>query len=132
MTTGKLYALLSLLEAVEKKLKLQGTLESIREALNNLTSSPATPQFQSALASALAALEAAAPKLLDAITPSQAADIKAMGGAEFFDPGISEKVKNAVQTNAMTPAVARDYVQKLTAKRAGFLETVQSAIRNLN
>jgi hypothetical protein len=131
MTTGKLYGLLLLLEGVEDKLKLQSTLETIGTALANLTSSPATPVYQSALGDALAALEIAAPKLRDAITPTQAADIKAMGGAEFFDPTISEKIKKEVQTNAMTPALARDYVQNFTSKRAGFLETVRSAINSL-
>ena len=43
-----------------------------------------------------------------AISPSQLAAIKAMGGEEFFDPSIFEKVKNTVQMNAMTPAVASD------------------------
>ncbi|MBZ5531925.1 MAG: hypothetical protein LAO20_10880 [Acidobacteriia bacterium] len=131
MTTGKLYALLSLLEAAEKKLQIQSSLDAIETALTDLTSSPAEPQHQEALADALASLEASAPKLRDAITPTQAVDINAMGGGDFFDPAMSNKVKNAVQTNAMTPSVARDYVQDLTSKRAGFLETVRGAIKNL-
>ncbi len=50
-----------------------------------------------------------------------------MGGEEFFDPEISDKVKSAVQLNAMTPAVARDFVQKLADRRAKFLSTVRNA-----
>src|SRR5690349_19022297 len=119
MTTGKLYALLSLLEGVEKRLKIQATLDAIVVALTNLTNQPAVPQHQSALASSIAGLEAAAPRLRDEITPSQAADVKAMGGEDFFEPSLAEKVKSSVQTNAMTPSVARDYVQNVTSKRAG-------------
>ena len=54
-----------------------------------------------------------------------------MGGEEFFDPSIAEKVKTAVQMNAMTPSVARDFVQDLVTRRADFLSTVRSARQSL-
>jgi hypothetical protein len=57
--------------------------------------------------------------------------IEAMGGAEFFDPSIAETVKESVQKNAMTPSVARDFVQELAARRAAFLTTVRNAWQNL-
>ena len=54
-----------------------------------------------------------------------------MGGEEFFDPSIWEKVKDAVQKNAMTPAVARDFVQELASTRSNFLDTVREAAKGL-
>jgi hypothetical protein len=54
-----------------------------------------------------------------------------MGGGEFFDPSIAEKIRTSVQTNAMTPSVARDFVQNLATQRAEFLSTVRSAADNL-
>lgn len=54
-----------------------------------------------------------------------------MGGGEFFDPLIADKVTNSIQTNAMTPSVARDFVQDLANKRAAFLSTVRGAKQNL-
>jgi hypothetical protein len=131
MTTGKLYAILTFLEKLEQELEIQSTLNSIATSLTNLTNSPAQPQYQSALGNELGALEGSAPQLREKITPSLAAEIKALGGEEFFDFSIAEKVKNQVQINAMTPAVARDYVKKLTSERAGFLQTVRNTILNL-
>jgi hypothetical protein len=131
MTSEKLYGILKLVDTLDSKLELQENLEAINSALTNLVNSPAEPQYQAQLANALAAFEAAAPALQNSISQSQAAVIKAMGGEEFFDPAIFDKVKTAVQTNAMTPAVARDLVKDLVSRRSRFLATVRAAMQNL-
>src|SRR5205809_3390168 len=117
MTADKLYEILKFLENLDGKLGLQQSLDAIGAALNNLVSQPAQPQHQTALAQALASFESAVAKMAAAISPSQMAAIKAMGGEEFFDPSIADKVKTSVQTNAMTPSVARDFVQDLVSRR---------------
>jgi uncharacterized protein with von Willebrand factor type A (vWA) domain len=123
MTSDKLYEILKFLDTLDRQLGLQTSLESIGNALTSLASSPAQPQHQNALAQALTSFEAAAEKMKAAISQSQLAEIKAMGGEEFFDPSIAEKVKNSIQMNAMTPAVARDFVQDLASRRANFLRS---------
>jgi hypothetical protein len=107
------------------------SLEAVRDALNNLVSSPAQPQYQETLATALTTLTDAAAKLAESITPSQASMIKQMGGEDFFDPQIADKVKTSIQSNAMTPSVARDFVQDLATRRSSFLSTVRSTRKNL-
>jgi hypothetical protein len=131
MTSQKLYGILTFLDTLDTKLNLQKSLESIQNALNSLVNQPAATQYQSALASALSAFETAAGQLYDSITPSQFTEIEDMGGAEFFDPAIADRVKTSVQTNAMTPSVARDFVQDLATKRAEFLATVRAARQSL-
>src|SRR2546430_2292616 len=103
MTSQKLYEILCFLDDLDKKLGLQSTLETVRETLTDLVSSPANPQYQSTLATSLEAFSLAATKLSQLITPSHATAIKEMGGEEFFDARIAEKVKETVQKNAMTP-----------------------------
>src|SRR6266404_129716 len=131
MTAEKLYSILKFLDELDKKLGLQTSLEAVRDALINLVSSPAHPPHQSALATALDSLSAAATRLGEAITPSQATVIKELGGGEFFDPRIADKVREVVQMNAMTPSVPRDFVQKLAERRAAFLATVRGALQHL-
>jgi hypothetical protein len=131
MTAQKLYETLKFVDSLDTKLGLQKTLESISEALNNLVSSPAQPTYQSALAAALASFAVAASKLSESISPSRYSTIKDMGGEEFFDPLIADKVKASVQTNAMTPSVAKDFVQDLASSRSTFLATVRGARQNL-
>ena len=131
MTSEKVYELLKFLDVTDSKLSLQKTLESVRDALNNLSGQPAQPQFQNNLAAALTSLEGAVGTLDGLITPSQFEAIDQMGGRAFFDPAIARRVKSAIEKNAMTPAVARDFVLDLTTKRADFLATVRGARQSL-
>ena len=127
MTTEKLYGILTFLDSLDTKLALQTSLEQISTALSNLAASPAAPQHQSALRTALQSFQSAVARMTTAISPSQMVAVKAMGGGEFFDPSIFDKVEESVQLNAMTPTVARDFVLQLAERRAQFLATVRKA-----
>jgi hypothetical protein len=61
------------------------------------------------------------------ITPSQAELIREIGGADFFDPTMAEKIQSSIQTNAVTPSVAQAFVQEFATKRAAFLTTIKAA-----
>lgn len=131
MTLNKLYGTLKLMVQLDDQLHLQSGLVSIKDTLNNLVGSPAQPQYQSSLASALGQFSNSAAGLGSAVTASQAATIAEIGGQEFFDPQIAEKIKASVSANAMTPSVARDFAQDLANRRASFLETVRKTILGL-
>jgi len=131
MTANKLYAILKFVETLDSQLRLQTSLEGIRDNLESLVQSPAQPTYQSTLATSLKDFEQVREKLRDSITPSMAAAIAEMGGAEFFDPEIAEQIKTSISQNAMTPSVARDFVQDLAARRATFLQTVKSTLQGL-
>jgi len=131
MTAQKLFEILSFLDALDTKLNLQKNLESISTALSNLASQPAQTQHQSNLAAALAEFQKGADQLSGLITPSQFVIIDSLGGARYFDPAIADEVRTSVEKNAMTPAVASQFVQELSAKRADFLQTVRSARNEL-
>lgn len=131
MTTQKLYEILGFIDALDTKLNLQTNLQNISNALSNLASQPAQTQHQSALASALAEFQKGADQLGSVITPSQYSIIDALGGTRYFDPYIAEEVRSAVEKNAMTPTVARDFVQDLVTKRGEFLTTVRNARNEL-
>ncbi len=131
MTAEKLYGILRLLESLDVRLGLQSSLEAVGTALANLAANPAQAQHQTSLAQAISELETAAEELRGEISPSEAVTINAMGGGEFFNPGIADKVKDAIQKNPMTPSVARDFVQDLVRRRSGFLKTVRNAKESL-
>src|ERR1035438_9483746 len=99
MTAEKLYGILTLLDNLDERLGLQDSLEAVGTALSSLASNPAMAQHQTSLAQALSGLETAAETLKGEISPSQAAAIKAMGGAEFFDPSIADKVRSEENTS---------------------------------
>jgi hypothetical protein len=131
MNTEKLYDTLTFMVQLDSQLRLQSTLETIKDMLNNLVSQPAQPQIQSSLGAALTELATAASKLAMAISPSQLAKIVEMGGDEFFNPSIAENVQAKISANAMTPAVARDYISSLVSRRALFMATLNRTIEGL-
>lgn len=131
MTSQRLFGILKKIDTIERSLGTQSALEHVRDALSNLVNQPAQPSLQSNLASAINSFADAAAKMGQSIAPSEAAAIQQMGGSECFDPEIAEKVTHSIQTNAMTPSVARDYVQNLAAKRSRFLATVRAALKSL-
>lgn len=132
MNVESFYETLKFAIEVDVRLRLQASLEAIRESLNNLVASPAHPQQQSSLATALKTFCSAAEQLGDALPPSQMSLIAEAGGAEFFSPSIGEKVKVSVATNAMTPSVARDFVRDLADRRASYLTTLEQTLSGLS
>jgi hypothetical protein len=131
MTAQRLYGILKLIESLDQKLGLQTTLDAIKSALDNLVNSPAQPQYQTNLATSLGSLTSAVTTMAAEISPSDATVIREIGGADYFDPALATKIMNSIQTNAMTPSVARDLVTDITAKRAAFLTTVKAARQSL-
>jgi hypothetical protein len=131
MTVEKFYETLKLVADLDSELGLQTALEKIDFALENLVNSPAAPNHQSSLAVALASFADANEKLGKRLTPAQSSLIGEIGGAEFFDPQMAEKVQAAVSANAMTPSVARDFVSGLAKRRKTFLSTVSETLDGL-
>ena len=131
MTAQRLYEILKFIDTLDARTGLQKSLEAINEALTGIVSSPANPPFQTALATALTAFEASVASASESITPAQSAAIKEMGGVDFFDASLADTVKTSIQTNAMTPSVAKEAVEKIAVKRAAFMNTVRGARQNM-
>jgi hypothetical protein len=131
MTAQRLYAIIKYIEALDQKLGIQTTLDTIRETLSNLVSSPGQPTHQNTLAGALSTLSSSVATMATSITPSQAALIHEIGGGEYFHPTIADKIRDVIERNAMTPSVAKDFVQEFTTKRATFLATIKSVRQGL-
>jgi hypothetical protein len=131
MTVEKFYETLELVGNLDSEFLLQDGLEAIGTSLTSLVNSPAQPAQQSTLANALAAFAQAASGLRSTVTPAQLESIASIGGEEFFDPNIAEIVRLSVASNAMTPTVARDFVQNLAKRRSSFLETVTDTLAGM-
>lgn len=131
MNIEKFYETLNYATELDQNLELQVGLEAIRDALANIVAAPAQPQHQNALASALSTFRDATSELSKSITPSQLSSLAEMGGEEYFDFQIADKIQESVEKNAMTPSVARDYVKNLASKRAQFIETMKQTKNGL-
>jgi hypothetical protein len=132
MTAGILNGTLRFMTQLDEQLKLQASLEGLGAALTAIVGSPANPSLQTNLGTSMDAFTEATQKMSAAITPSRAMAIEEIGGKEFYDPGMAALIRHSVQTNAMTPSVARDMVQDLASRRSTFLETLRSTLQGLN
>src|ERR1035437_8909182 len=131
MTSQKLFEALQLMVDLDAKLKLQTSLDQIKDNLASLAGQPGQTQFQTALTSALLAFTNGAHQFQNEITPSQFGTIAGLGGAEFFDPSIADKIEDKIEHNAMTPTVARDFVLDIAKRRTAFLQTVNTTLDGL-
>lgn len=131
MTIEKFYQTLKFVVELDRDHNLQTSLDAIRDALNNLVGASAQPQHQIALAHAMTAFTTDAEGLGNSLTPAQRSSIAEVGGSEFFDPFIAEKVTKSIATNAMTPSVARDFVQNLASRRMEYLTTIKQTLNGL-
>jgi hypothetical protein len=132
MTIEKFYETLNLIISLDSALRLQQTLDVINLQLKNLVNSPGQPNYQSALAAALATFTTSADDLAVRLGYPERALIAELGGEEYFEPNLADKVRTAISSNAMTPSVARDFVDSLATRRTEYLQTVKQTRTGLS
>jgi hypothetical protein len=132
MTIEKFYETLRFVQDIDRELKLQSGLETINQNLSNLVSAPAQPQHQSGLATALATFADSVRNLNEALSPPISEAIAELGGEDYFDSAMADKVQASITANAMTPSVALTFVQKLSTQRAAFMATVSKTLSGLS
>jgi len=125
MTIEKFYETLKFILDLDAELEIQPTLESIGSTLTNLVSAPSQPQHQSRLATALEKFAKTSDEMRSRLTPTISSSIAELGGEEFFNPNIAESVQASISANAMTPSVAKEFVDDLE-------QGVRSSLRLLN
>jgi len=132
MTTERFYETLSYIVELDKTLRLQAGIEAVSNNLTSLVQSPNQPPVQQQLATSLQALDTATASLREHLKPADIEAIQDVGGAEFFDPSLSDEIQASISANAMTPSVAGNFVQELANKRSKFLATVRQTIAGLD
>lgn len=131
MTTETLHDTLNYIVTADRDFQLQASLQSVSTSLTSLVQTPAQPPVQQALAAAMTALDKATTSLREDLTPSRTEHISELGGGEFFDPGLSNDIRNSIAVNAMTPSVANAYVQDKLTRRAAFLQSVKQTLAGM-
>jgi hypothetical protein len=131
MTTETLFDTLKYIVKIDPELQLQASLQAVSASLASLVQTPAQPAVQQALATAMTALDKATASLRDRLTLSHIEHIAEIGGAEYFDPSMTDEVRKSIATNAMTPSVASAYVQDVLTRRAAFLQNVKQTLSGM-
>jgi hypothetical protein len=135
LDTGRLVAIVDRLIAEDDKLSIQTHLQGVLNSLANLANNPSDPGTQLSAKNAFDTLDSAVGHLSYENDPTFATYVRALKGTKFFSLSLLTEISQAMADNTMTPAVARDFVQKLFSERQSFLEflrTFNSAARGLS
>jgi len=125
MNVERLLQFVEFLQQQEKHHQIQQKLADFQANLNNQVNQPQQVQFQSQVAATLTALEKTIHNFYDVLNPAQIKSIVEIKGDEFFFPKLVETIKIEMSKNAMTPAVVRDYVNRIVGQRQEFLQNLQ-------
>ena len=131
MTTETLFDTLEYIAKIDPELQLQTSLQAVSTSLASLVQTPAQPSVQQTLATAMTALDKATASLQGRLTIAQIEHIAEIGGAEYFDPSMTDGVRTSIATNAMTPSVASAFVQDVLTRRAAFLQNVKQTLSGM-
>jgi hypothetical protein len=131
MNANRLNDTLKFLISLDADLRIQQLLAEVGGAVDELVNQPNHPQHQAALANSLEALNQGLRLLDEKITPTQLEALEELGGREFFDASMGEKIIRAVAQNTITPAMVRDLVQDLLNRRQTYLTHLHSTQRGL-
>jgi hypothetical protein len=131
MTIEKFYETLTEVVDLDGKLGVQTALDAVSSTLTDLVGSPANPSYQAALASALSGLDVATQKMANRLNASLSGYISQINGEEYFEPSLYEKVRVAIAENAMTPSVAKEFVENLAKRRKIFLKTMVDILKGM-
>jgi hypothetical protein len=135
MNAERLHAIAVFLKKEISDTKIDGKLQNLINALQNVVNQPA-PQHQQALADNIKAVYSAltdAPS--DDLSPAWRQLLTEVGGNELFGRPLKTIIENIFSTNQITPAVALTELQQLLKRVNTFkaaLDQLTVALRQLN
>ncbi|MBF9151896.1 hypothetical protein [Novosphingobium jiangmenense] len=109
----------------------QKNLKKLLGALNNLTSNPSDPSYQTAFSEAFKEAKLSFAKMKSHLTPGDWDRLEEIGGKQDFDSYIIDKIEDSIQENPATPAVIRDELQEIVSDRDDEIEKYRMLLEGL-
>jgi hypothetical protein len=131
MNSEKLAEITNKLYETEKKFRTQSNLEALVSQLQSLVSQPHDPSSQSALAAARSEFKKSVERMTDSFPPRDMERIGEIDTDGYFNPTFVDKVSNEIDTNAMTPEVARAEIADWATDRESFLSALETLVETL-
>ncbi|MBS7792458.1 hypothetical protein KTR66_20870 [Roseococcus sp. SDR] len=132
MNASRLLEIVERMRATEAHGGLQNLLvNSVMSSLQNLVSSPNSPQWQTSLRDGLTQLSDAQTAATKSLGPEDRKAFAELRGAEFLLNDLAEMVDGVVQANAATLQVAANELAPFIQRRADFLTGLDALSRHL-
>jgi hypothetical protein len=127
----RLKGILEFLLKIDSQHGIQSKINTLLEAINQLSSNPTNQTVQQSSAAALAVLEASVASMLASVSPAQQRAIVEIKAFPFFSQDMVSEISHAFAKNGMTPAVVQQQVQTLHQGRENYLNTLRTAVQAL-
>lgn len=124
MNTDKLAEITLQIINSEKALNTKSVLETLAQSLTELASQPQNPEFQKAVSKNLALFQRTTSDFERSFTPQDYERVLELD-PEVFSKSFTTDITKIISENAMTPAVASDFVQSASTERTASLKHLQ-------
>lgn len=130
MDAARLLLTADMLVSDEIRLDIESKIQTVINALANMSSQPGQPAYQLQAKEALGILLGINNFRIsaDPVFASYAAEI---GAGEFFGPALINDIARMIDENAMTPAAAQQQIQELANRRVQYLQGLQQLVSSL-
>ncbi|WP_282091223.1 hypothetical protein [Epibacterium ulvae] len=130
MNTDKLSEIVGKILRVESQVATQSCFQELDGALNNLVNQPQNAEHQRAVSEKLTALRQSLEEFVSEFTPQDYERVLEIS-FDTFDQELADEISRKIQENAMTPSVAREFVQKLSSDRTQTFQQLNQFASNL-
>lgn len=124
MNSSRLREIVDLLLDREGKFQIQTVLNEVNAALSNLTNNPQNAEIQTQYAKALEKLEVTMRDLSGTLAPAEMKEIAEIGAEPYFSTQLVTQIRDWVQQNPISPAVAQKQVSDLFSNRNSYIQTI--------
>ena len=126
MDLGRATRLVSAVIKADHGYQVSHWITVLRQRMDQLVSTPNTPEAQLPVAEAIEKLRAALASAMFEFSAEELADIEELTRIQPFDEEIVIEIEDALAHNPATPAVARDAVTTMENARVGVFTLLQS------
>lgn len=126
MNAERLFELSDLLTAIDVRLEVQPSLQTLVSDLAHVINNPGHAQFQTQFAHSFEQLRSTWDKMANSFSPAQVKLISEIGGAAYFIADFPSQLDATVRANGITPAVVRDEIESFRSDRENYLRTLNT------
>ncbi len=113
---------------IDREYGINKKLNTLSSAMDQLVSNPSQAEFQVSVRDSIVALRSVFDVLNDSLTEADTARLVDLGGELLFAEGLVDELSKIITDNVATPAVARDDIKSMTARRAEILDNFRQVV----
>lgn len=131
MNTEQLLTLTRSLILLEDNEQIQERLVELVNSLDNLTTNPSEPGYQTDMSDRLTTLEKALTKVEAGFSPAYLKKLEEISARPFFSTAMVQRLRQVLAENSVTPAAVREEARDLLNQRSNFIANLHGVDNGL-